>query len=686
MPFPSRRPSSPTWSTATTSTRPIRRPSADGWSSSISTSPTRCRPSPVRLRRSSSTSLRRRPRRFPRRRRCRRCGLRRRRTWPWPGPNSTRTRPGCGCSSTTAPAQTGPGTIGATYTANFSSWPPAGSLTTLYLGGGGGWSVSTRRGSHHLLARPQRSAPHEPPGERQRMAGRPGLGLDPGPVGRRHRLCHGALHDSDDDRRSGDAGSVGEGRHAGRGLPGHDHRGSATSRTRGVRDVGLLAQHQSGRWAGSTALFTAPTYLPKDARHLSAEAVRAREDPDRSDRAHLQAGNRTARGDLGSRWRSSGLDLRHAGPRSAGHRRPRWRRRPRPCRSTSSMVSTPRRRCRRVARCAVNPVGPWSPRETRQAGDHVTQGDTVTDRYWFDNSLSDEGSAPSAPGEDRRSPSIALLNELGVAPGSTCAELGAGGGSMAAWLADRVGHRRLGPRRRPQPQPVPALGSEYPNVELLEAELETLDLESRHLRPGAHPERPDASRRRRPGHRRRSSAPSGPVVGSSSRKPTTTPWQGSPRVFARVVSPLVGEMDLGADDADHPLSTCRSSISRSPSMPRCSMAHPTKRPSGPTPSCRPGIGSHVRERERRTGNAVTAGRDRPGPGVAGRSHFLDPVRLGDLRQRAGAPRNGRPPLLGGERGVRRPARARSPTGPVTKTAAAMAAMTRKTAPTAKAMA
>ena len=78
--------------------------------------------------------------------------------------------------------QTGPGTIGATYAANFSSWPPAGSLTTLYLGSGGGLVArAAHLGSATVHARPQCPATHEPSGERQCVAGRSGLGLDPGP-------------------------------------------------------------------------------------------------------------------------------------------------------------------------------------------------------------------------------------------------------------------------------------------------------------------------------------------------------------------------------------------------------------------------------------------------------------------------------------------------------------------------
>ena len=88
----------------------------------------------------------------------------------------------------------------------------------------------------------------------------------------------------------------------------------------------------------------------------------------------------------------------------------------------------------------------------------------MTDRYWFDNSLSDEGTRLRLLEKIADPRSISLLNGLGVAPGSICAELGAGAGSMAAWLADRVGARRLRSRRRPQPQPLCRHLSERPNV------------------------------------------------------------------------------------------------------------------------------------------------------------------------------------------------------------------------------
>jgi SAM-dependent methyltransferase len=100
----------------------------------------------------------------------------------------------------------------------------------------------------------------------------------------------------------------------------------------------------------------------------------------------------------------------------------------------------------------------------------------VTERYWFDNSLSDEGTRLRLLEKIADPRSISLLNGLGVSPGWTCAELGAGGGSMAAWLADRVGDAGsvlAVDRNLTQCRHV----AERPNVELLEAELEALELQ-----------------------------------------------------------------------------------------------------------------------------------------------------------------------------------------------------------------
>lgn len=65
--------------------------------------------------------------------------------------------------------------------------------------------------------------------------------------------------------------------------------------------------------------------------------------------------------------------------------------------------------------------------------------DDMKDRYWFDNSIADEGTRLRLLEAVADPRSIRLLDELRVGEGWRCAELGAGGGSMASWLARRVG-------------------------------------------------------------------------------------------------------------------------------------------------------------------------------------------------------------------------------------------------------
>lgn len=99
----------------------------------------------------------------------------------------------------------------------------------------------------------------------------------------------------------------------------------------------------------------------------------------------------------------------------------------------------------------------------------------MVDRYWFDNSLSDEGDRLRLLEAIADPRSIRLLSELDVGPGWRCAELGVGGGSMARWLATQVGDtgsviavdRDVTLLRHLDGQP---------NVQVVESPLEELDL------------------------------------------------------------------------------------------------------------------------------------------------------------------------------------------------------------------
>lgn len=99
----------------------------------------------------------------------------------------------------------------------------------------------------------------------------------------------------------------------------------------------------------------------------------------------------------------------------------------------------------------------------------------MEDRYWFDNSLADEGNRLRLLEEIADPRSIRLLSDLEVKEGWRCAELGAGGGSMAKWLANRVGESGLVMAVDRDVTLLKHL-EDQGNVELVEASIETLTI------------------------------------------------------------------------------------------------------------------------------------------------------------------------------------------------------------------
>jgi len=99
----------------------------------------------------------------------------------------------------------------------------------------------------------------------------------------------------------------------------------------------------------------------------------------------------------------------------------------------------------------------------------------VDGRYWFDNSLSDEGARLRLLEAIADPRSIRLLSDLDVQQGWQCAELGAGGGSIAMWLADRVGDQGM---VTAVDRDVTLLGhlSGRSNINVVEASIESLPL------------------------------------------------------------------------------------------------------------------------------------------------------------------------------------------------------------------
>ncbi len=99
----------------------------------------------------------------------------------------------------------------------------------------------------------------------------------------------------------------------------------------------------------------------------------------------------------------------------------------------------------------------------------------MKDRYWFDNSLADEADRLRLLEAIADPRSIRLLDEVGVGEGWRCAELGAGGGSMASWLAERVGDAGTVLAVDRDVTLLHHLAGRA-NVEIVEASIEDLDL------------------------------------------------------------------------------------------------------------------------------------------------------------------------------------------------------------------
>ena len=179
--------------------------------------------------------------------------------------------------------ETGPGTIGATYTANFSSWPPAGSLTTLYLGGGGGLvrqhpTAGQTTFSLDPSVRPRTSLLAngnawlaDPGWDWTPVPAADGIGFATAPFTKATTIVGPATLDL----------------WVKAGTPVEDFQATITeARPQAGQEEyvtsGFLRSTNQVDGPATTALFTAPTYLPHDARHLSAgryELVKVPIDP-----------------------------------------------------------------------------------------------------------------------------------------------------------------------------------------------------------------------------------------------------------------------------------------------------------------------------------------------------------------------------------------------------------------------
>jgi ubiquinone/menaquinone biosynthesis C-methylase UbiE len=96
------------------------------------------------------------------------------------------------------------------------------------------------------------------------------------------------------------------------------------------------------------------------------------------------------------------------------------------------------------------------------------------DRYWFDNSVSDEGDRLRLLESIADPRSIRLLSQLGIEENWRCAELGAGRGSMALWLADQLGDGGSVLAVDRDVTLLERLGDHH-NIEIVEKSIEDLD-------------------------------------------------------------------------------------------------------------------------------------------------------------------------------------------------------------------
>ena len=142
-----------------------------------------------------------------------------------------------------------PGHIESTYSAGFSSWPPAGQITTLYLGGHG--SAADRRTPPCTRTRPSSWTRRRGPPPAFRPAATHGRPIRAG-TGRRFPPPTASAFQTPP--FTTDTTIVGPGHprplgplgDAGGGLPGHHHRGPADGGPGRVCDLGVPAQLQPG--------------------------------------------------------------------------------------------------------------------------------------------------------------------------------------------------------------------------------------------------------------------------------------------------------------------------------------------------------------------------------------------------------------------------------------------------------
>ena len=218
----------------------------------------------------------------------------------------------------------GPGNIGSSYSAGFSSWPPAGAVTTLFLGAHGSLQRQPRppvAGSTSFTLDPSVRPSTSLPAGGNVWAANPGWDWTPVPA------SDGiAFQTTPFTTATTVAGPATLGLWLKASAPVEDLQATITEvqpQTGQEEYVtsGFLRSTNQVDKPDSTALFTDPTYLGNGRTQSLAVPVLAGEDPHRPHRAYLPARHRAPDRHLSTGWRSPGVDVREPGQRPDGYGR-----------------------------------------------------------------------------------------------------------------------------------------------------------------------------------------------------------------------------------------------------------------------------------------------------------------------------------------------------------------------------
>ena len=223
----------------------------------------------------------------------------------------------------------GPGATQSTYSADFSSWPPAGSTETLHFGADGSLgpaAPTAKSGTTFTLdpgARPLTSLP--PSGNA--WAADPGWNWTPVPA------ADGiAFQTAPFTSATTIVGPATLDLWVKASTPVEDFQATITEvrpsiGPGGVRHLGVPAKRRPGRQSRLDVVVHRSHLYRRRRQEPVVHRIHPGQGPDRSDRPHLPARHRAAGGHLGSGRRPADLGVRHPRPRPAQHGRYRW-----PCR------------------------------------------------------------------------------------------------------------------------------------------------------------------------------------------------------------------------------------------------------------------------------------------------------------------------------------------------------------------